>query len=286
MNLNKSFFLGLVGGAFLTLGLGIVIQAAGPSRPGEILAEVGGKRLARQELLKAARQDWIPVENDEYRLLQRGVEKWLSEELFSKEAKAQDLTLDQLYQKEIWGRAQVSQADVLEHYQKNRELYDESFEKISPQISQELRRNRYAKIKEEYLAGLEKKYQAKIYLKKPDSYVEGLALPAFERGPLPGGPAEAKSELGAPPSLGPAGAKITITEFADYHCGFCKRAEPTIEQVLKNYPTQVRLVFRHYPLSDTPGQGSFLTHEAAVCAQEQGKFWEFHNDLFHLSGSP
>ena len=87
MNLNKSFFLGLVGGAFLTLGLGIAIQAAGPSRPGEILAEVGGKKLTRQELQKAVRQDWVPIENDEYRLLQQGVEKWLSEELFSKEAK-------------------------------------------------------------------------------------------------------------------------------------------------------------------------------------------------------
>lgn len=286
MNFNKTFFLGLVGGALLTLGLGIAIQAAGPSRPGEILAEVGGKKLTRQELQKAARQNWIPVENDEYRLLEQGVGEWLTQELFEKEAKAQNLTVDQLYQKEIWGRVQVSSADTLEHYNKNRELYNEPFETISSQISQELRRNRYAKVKEEYLAGLEKKYQAKVHLKKPDSYVEGLALPSFEKGPLPGSPAEAKSELGAPPSLGPAGAKITITEFADYHCGFCKRVEPTIEQIIKKYPTQVRLVFRHYPLSDTPGQGSFLTHEAAVCAQEQGKFWEFHNGIFHLPGSP
>lgn len=121
---------------------------------------------------------------------------------------------------------------------------------------------------------------------------QGLpVLPAFGGGAAVvadgGQPAvENSSKAGVPPAKGPEKAPITIQEYADFHCGFCKRAAATMQKILENYPGKVRLIFRHHPLSTTPGQGSYLTHEAAVCAQEQGKFWEFHDAVFAFSGSP
>ena len=109
---------------------------------------------------------------------------------------------------------------------------------------------------------------------------------APKAGPVDPASIKKESKAGVSPSKGSEAAPVTIQEFADFHCGFCKKAAPTMQQILQNYPGKVRLVFHHHPLSTTPGEGSYLTHEAAVCAQEQGKFWEFHDAVFALSDSP
>jgi protein-disulfide isomerase len=80
------------------------------------------------------------------------------------------------------------------------------------------------------------------------------------------------------PSRGPATAKVTIVEFSDFQCPFCSRVVPTIEKIQKEYPTQVRVYFRHNPLPFH--QNAPLAAEAAVAAEAQGKFWEMHDKLF------
>jgi len=83
----------------------------------------------------------------------------------------------------------------------------------------------------------------------------------------------------AGPARGPADAPITIIEFSDYQCPFCRRAEPTLKQVLERYEGKVRFVFRHFPL-DRIHPLARGASEAAACADQQGKFWEFHDQLF------
>jgi len=83
------------------------------------------------------------------------------------------------------------------------------------------------------------------------------------------------------PSKGPANAAVTILEFSDFQCPFCGRVNPTLQQIQREYPTQVRIMWRNYPLpfhSDAP-----LAHEAAWEVHRQGgsdKFWAFHDILF------
>ncbi len=77
---------------------------------------------------------------------------------------------------------------------------------------------------------------------------------------------------------GPAKAKVTIVEFSEFQCPFCARVNPTIKQITDKYGNDVRVVFKHNPLSfhkDAP-----LASEAALAAGEQGKFWEMHDLLF------
>jgi protein-disulfide isomerase len=80
------------------------------------------------------------------------------------------------------------------------------------------------------------------------------------------------------PSRGPANAKVTIVEFSDFQCPFCSRVVPTVDKIMKDYPTQVRLFFRHNPLPFHPKAP--LAAEAAVAAEAQGKFWEMHDKMF------
>lgn len=77
---------------------------------------------------------------------------------------------------------------------------------------------------------------------------------------------------------GPENAPVTIIEFSDYQCPFCGRAEATINQILETYPTQVKVIFRDFPLGFH--QHAQKAAEAAECAGEQGKYWEMHDKLF------
>lgn len=74
-------------------------------------------------------------------------------------------------------------------------------------------------------------------------------------------------------------AKLTIVEFSDFQCPFCQRFVPTIQQVLKEYGSKVRFVYKHFPL-DSIHPWARPAALASECASEQGKFWEYHDALF------
>lgn len=80
------------------------------------------------------------------------------------------------------------------------------------------------------------------------------------------------------PSLGAEAAVVTIVGFGDYQCPFCARSEATIRELLERYPETLRYVQRHHPLSIHPEARGAA--EAAVCAEAQGRFWDYHDLLF------
>lgn len=72
---------------------------------------------------------------------------------------------------------------------------------------------------------------------------------------------------------GPADAKVTVVEYSDIECPFCKRFHPTMIQLLEEYPKDVRWVWRHFPLEQLH-ENARIAAIATECAGEQGKFWE------------
>ncbi|MFQ5669127.1 MAG: DsbA family protein [Acidobacteriota bacterium] len=85
-------------------------------------------------------------------------------------------------------------------------------------------------------------------------------------------------DLGGAPSVGRADAPVTLVEFVDYQCPFCRRAHPTVTQIMKRYGDKVRFVFLQNPLpfhKDAP-----LAAHAALAAAEQGRFEEMHELIF------
>ena len=84
------------------------------------------------------------------------------------------------------------------------------------------------------------------------------------------------------PILGPDDAPITIIEFSDYECPYCRKFHvETFNQLIEAYPDQVRFVYRDFPLS-TIHSNAIAASEAANCAHEQGVFWEYHDLLFSM----
>ena len=87
-----------------------------------------------------------------------------------------------------------------------------------------------------------------------------------------------KIDVTGDPSRGPDNARVTIVEFSDFQCPFCSEAVAQTKLVMRQFPKDVRLVFKQFPL-DSHAQAEFGA-EAALAAQAQGKFWEMHDMLY------
>ena len=84
------------------------------------------------------------------------------------------------------------------------------------------------------------------------------------------------------PAMGPQSAKVTVMEISDYHCPFCKRqTQQTFPQLVNEYVKtgKVQYIFVDYPIAQLHPTAA-RSHEAAICAGEQGKYWEMHVSLF------
>ncbi|WP_322507625.1 DsbA family protein [Anaerolinea sp.] len=86
------------------------------------------------------------------------------------------------------------------------------------------------------------------------------------------------------PAFGPADAPITIIEFSDYECPFCRKWHLEVwPRLQEEFGDQIRLVYRDFPL-DGLHANAIASAQAANCAGEQGKYWEYHNGLFTYNG--
>jgi protein-disulfide isomerase len=82
-------------------------------------------------------------------------------------------------------------------------------------------------------------------------------------------------------SIGSSTPLVTIIEFSDFACPYCKKTFPTIREMSLKYQDQIKIIYRHYPIIT---EHSVLLAQAAECAGEQRKFWAMHDSLFLNQG--
>lgn len=99
---------------------------------------------------------------------------------------------------------------------------------------------------------------------KPDTAAKTLSAPTI---------------TAADPILGPTNAAITIVEYADFRCPHCAETNFELKKIIAAYPDKVRWVWKDFPFLP-PINITWLAHEAARCAEKQGKFWVYHDALF------
>lgn len=87
-----------------------------------------------------------------------------------------------------------------------------------------------------------------------------------------------KPDLNDRPIRGSKKAPVTIVEYSDFQCPFCSRAATTMDQVLDHYKGKVKLVYKHFPLNFH--KQAMPAAMASVAASNQGKFYEYHDELF------
>ncbi len=245
----------LVPGALvLAVGAGLAARAADPS---QVLAIVNGKpvteadvRAANAEQFKAMEREY---QSNLHQLLENSLDQAINEKLIDAEATARGVAKDAILA-EI-KTAPVSDADVDKFYEENKARIPRPKEQVAAQIKSYLEQQAQQKAQTDFYTGLRSKY-------KVDVKLEPIRVTVAANGP----------------AKGPANAPVTIVEFSDFQCPFCSQLIPTLEQVKAKYGDKVRIVFRQYPLPFH--QNAAKAAEAALCANEQGKFWELHDVMF------
>lgn len=101
----------------------------------------------------------------------------------------------------------------------------------------------------------------------PNTSSATLAVPRFQL--------ETKDD----PSLGNPQAKVVVVEFGDFECPFCLKSFPIFRELQQEFKDEVLFIWRDFPLRDIHPNAQKAA-EAGECAQEQGKFWEYHDKLF------
>ncbi len=192
-----------------------------------------------------------------YEVRAGAAENLVAQRLLDAEAKRLGTDADGLIEAEAKKRVAIADADVQRFYDENKKSFgDRPIEEMKTQIREHLERRAGPEAARKYVEELRAQAKVEILIERPRTHVEATG-----------------------PARGPADAPVTIIEFSDYQCPFCRRAEPTLEQVLAKYEGKVRFVFRHFPLDRIHPQARGAS-EAAACAGEQGKFWEYHAALF------
>ena len=221
-----------------------------PSSP--VLARVAGEAVTEDEIRAHAAGELIELERERHELLERTVEARIRARLADIEAKKRGLATEELLRQEIDARSGSIPAVEVEAFYQARRL-----RQPLAQVEEQIRRH----LASEAFYGRLSKGQ----------HIERLFEPF-------------RVEVGSNgPSRGPADAPVTLVEMSDFECPFCGRMVPVLEQVRAEYGEQVRVVYRHFPLDIHPQ--AIPAAAAALCADEQGFFWEMHDRLFADQGN-
>jgi protein-disulfide isomerase len=250
----------------LALGAGQATAQTAPSgKAGTPAATVGGEVISLEEVEQAVRPQLIKLEEQRYEILEQKLDQLIAERLLGQEAKRLGVSVEQLLKSEVYAKApEVPEADVASFINQNRgRLPKMDEQELRLKVWDHLRSQKVNDQRQAYVQAL--RSQAKVAVL--------LAEPASAR-------YEVNADRGF--AVGPKDAPVTIVEFSDFQCPFCKSATATVKQILDKYPGKVRLVFRDYPLVSIHPLAP-KAHEAARCAAEQGKFWEYHDLLFERS---
>ncbi|MGI5863714.1 MAG: DsbA family protein [Myxococcales bacterium] len=215
-----------------------------------VVATYSGKKVTMNEL------DTF-LAKDLYEMRRQGLETMILRELVGIEAKKAGQSEEEFLRAIAEKAAPAPSDEALQKmYEAHKEAFGgRSFEEVKPFLQARAGQEQGRAAVMAYLDELKSKANLQITLPEPRIKVAAEG-----------------------PSKGPADAPVTIVEFSDFQCPFCSRAAKTADQVMANYAGKVRLVFRDFPLPFH--EQAPKASEAGLCANEQGKFWEMHDEMF------
>jgi len=250
----------------VTLSLpGAAQSGGGQGSTGEVLASVNGKTITRAEVEKSIAADLAKLEQQIYDLKKARLDGLIEEQLIATEAARRGVTADALIETEVTSKqSKVTDEEIAVFYGANQARLQKDLNAWRDQIRTFLNTQKATERKQVFVDQLRQQSKIEVLLKGP----------AIFRAEIPAGGAFTK---------GPADAPITLVEYGDFHCPFCKRVQPTLTAVLAKYGPKIRMVYKDFPLDNLHPQARAAA-EAARCAGEQGKFWEFHDKIY--AGDP
>ena len=229
--------------------------------PDSKLAEVDGQVISSTDLEKSGDKELFRQREALYRLEQKKLDEYIGALLLTKEAKRRGVSVATLLDQEINSKiAPVTDADIAAFYDTNKERLRVDFDKIREQIREYLRVQGVEAQKAIFIGSLRKNSKIVTYLRPPSVF-------------------RAEISINGAPYKGAMAGSVTIVKFEDFQCPYCKAVQPTFVDLLKRYDGKLKLVHKDLPLDAIHPQARDAA-EAARCAGEQGKFWQYHDRLY------
>lgn len=225
--------------------------------------KIAGKVYSQDDLYKGIENDLYEAELKVYEIKFNRLNAFVLEKLMEADPKKKGLTNDQFLEKYITKGAKPTDKDV-EAFIKERKIpkthmNDQMKERIKGFLSMELKK----KYIQKWIGEQTKNKEVEVYITKPER-------PVFD------------VKVGDAPFMGGADAKVTIVEFSDFQCPFCKKGESIMRDLKKKYGNKIKIAFKQFPL---PFHNHAKTAaEASLCAKELGgndKFWALHDAMFN-----
>jgi protein-disulfide isomerase len=238
-------------GAAATEGTSASPVSSGGSGPNTILATIGDHPVTQGEVdSKVAPQL--------YDLRKQALDEIINNYLLQQAAKKAGLKPDEYIDRQI---PRVTDQEAQQFYTQNKAQIDahtggHSYSEIKPRLIPALQRQRDREGQEQLFQKLRAENHVSVLLTAPRVNIASAGHP----------------------SSGAASAPVTIIEFSDFQCPFCRAAENSLKEVRQKYGDQVKLVYMDFPLGFHPH--AMDAARAARCAADQDKFWQFHDALF------
>ena len=222
------------------------------------IATIAGQPIYEKDLEVELGSKLLELRNQEYQMKGKALDELIRKRLFDAEAQKRGISTDKLLEQEVDSKvADPSDEEIEGYYVAVKSQLNQSFQEIKPQIGKLLKLLKTQQARQDYGDALRAKAEVSVLLRPP------------------------KVEVGYDPARvrGEAKAPVTIVEFSDFQCPYCKKVQPILKDLLAKYDGRVKLAYRDFPLRTLHAQAQ-LAAEAARCAEDQGMFWQYHDALF------
>lgn len=224
-------------------------------------AEINGEVITWDTVNQSLADRQYPIDFQAYELQKNRLDELIDERLVASAGGKEGIAPEEYLKRKIEAKkTAVTDEEVHAFFEERKGQLKGNEADWALRIRTYLEQQRESQIRKELLEALRKEASVKVFLKEPQAPRHII-------------------DIAARPVKGPAEAPVTVVEFSDFQCPYCSRAEETIGQILKMYPDRVRLVYRNFPLSAIHPNAQAAA-EAAECAYQSGKYWEYHDLLF------
>ena len=235
------------------------MASVAPTLFAENLFTTGKQIYTIESLSPGFQQSIYDAKKQYYDALSQISDGALLENYLKTEAKKEKISVEDL-EKKLFAVSPISDAEAKKWYEANQfRLGGRPFEGIKADIHHFLSVEQQQKKREVFIQ----------QIKVQEKFVFALPKPI---------PPKMEIDTEGFPSKGPANAKISVVEFADYQCPHCQATAEVMKKIMATYVNKVRFVFMDYPLSSHRLATNIA--EGAVCADAQGKFWDYHYMAF------
>ena len=240
----------VIAGAGLIALLGSPAAAQGP------LATIGEEEITAEDRPVTAQERKLVQQL--YQVQMQSLQGAITARLLEIEAERQGIPVSELVQKAVAPRVGMpTNKEVSDFYNERKEQIGKPLKEVRAQIVKVLRDQEAQQHLSDYVSELRSNSQIEVHLDAP-------RLPV---------------DLDGARIRGPEDAPVTIVEFSDFQCPYCKRVQPVLTELAEQYGDQVRWVFKDLPLADIHPD-AVRAAQVARCAGDQGKFWEYRSKLF------